>query len=87
MRCLNGEGHLTALDVDAIEMAKTEERLRNQGFGSDILTIRKINFANIDEVAEKDGKFDFILADLGVSSMQIDNPDRGFLINMTDRWI
>ena len=78
LRCLNGEGHLTALDVDAIEMAKTEERLRNQGFGSDILTIRKINFANIDEVAEKDGKFDFILADLGVSSMQIDNPDRGF---------
>ena len=78
LRCLNGEGHLTALDVDAIEMAKTEERLRNQGFGPDILTIRKINFANIDEVAEKDGKFDFILADLGVSSMQIDNPDRGF---------
>ena len=78
LRCLNGEGHLTALDVDAIEMAKTEERLRNQGFGPDILTIRKINFANIDEVAEKDGKFDFILADLGVSSMQIDNPKRGF---------
>ena len=78
LRCLNGEGHLTALDVDAIEMAKTEERLRNQGFGPDILTVRKINFANIDEVAEKDGKFDFILADLGVSSMQIDNPDRGF---------
>lgn len=52
--------------------------MRNQGFGPDILTIRKINFANIDEVAEKDGKFDFILADLGVSSMQIDNPDRGF---------
>ena len=52
-----GEGHLTALDVDAIEMAKTEERLRNQGFGPDILTIRRINFANIDEVAQ-DGKFD-----------------------------
>jgi len=78
LKCLKGEGHLTALDVDAIEMAKTEERLRNQGFGSDILTIRRINFANIDEVAAQDGKFDFILADLGVSSMQIDNPERGF---------
>ena len=78
LKCLKGEGHLTALDVDAIEMAKTEERLRNQGFGPDILTIRRINFANIDEVAAQDGKFDFILADLGVSSMQIDNPERGF---------
>ena len=75
LKCLKGEGHLTALDVDAIEMAKTEERLRNQGFGPDILTIRRINFANIDEVAAQDGKFDFILADLGVSSMQI---ERGF---------
>ena len=78
LKCLKGEGHLTALDVDAIEMAKTEERLRNQGFGPDILTIRRINFAIIDEVAAQDGKFDFILADLGVSSMQIDNPERGF---------
>ena len=78
LKCLKGEGHLTALDVDAIEMSKTEERLRNQGFGPDILTIRRINFANIDEVAAQDGKFDFILADLGVSSMQIDNPERGF---------
>lgn len=36
------------------------------------------NFANIDQVAAEVGKFDFVLADLGVSSMQIDNPDRGF---------
>ena len=42
------------------------------------MTIKQINFANIDEVAAEAGKFDFILADLGVSSMQIDNPERGF---------
>jgi 16S rRNA (cytosine1402-N4)-methyltransferase len=52
--------------------------LRDAGFGEDILTIRRTNFANIDEVAAKDGPFDFMLADLGVSSMQIDNPERGF---------
>ena len=40
--------------------------------------IEYTNFRNIDKVAEQYGKFDFILADLGVSSMQIDNPERGF---------
>ena len=43
-----------------------------------ILTVMLQNFADIDQVAEETGKFDFVLADLGVSSMQIDNPDRGF---------
>ena len=67
-----------ALDVDPIESVKTEKRLHDAGFGEDILTIKHINFANIDQVAEEVGPFDFILADLGVSSMQIDNPERGF---------
>ena len=75
---LRGEGHMYALDVDPIEMVKTEERLKNKGFGPEILTILHKNFAYIDEVAAQAGKFDFILADLGVSSMQIDNPERGF---------
>ena len=75
---LQGQGHIYGLDVDPIESAKTEKRLRDAGFGQDILTITQINFANIDEVAEQYGKFDFVLADLGVSSMQIDNPERGF---------
>ena len=78
LQCLKGRGHLTALDVDPLEMVKTQERLRNSGFGPDILTIRQINFADIDKVVEESGKFDFVLADLGVSSMQIDNPERGF---------
>ena len=76
---LEGKGHIYALDVDPIESAKTEKRLREAGFGEDILTVRLQNFADIDKVVADTGKkFDFILADLGVSSMQIDNPERGF---------
>ncbi|MED9967381.1 MAG: 16S rRNA (cytosine(1402)-N(4))-methyltransferase RsmH [Blautia sp.] len=78
MKCLEGKGHMYALDVDPIESAKTRERLEKQGFGPEILTIKLQNFRDIDKVAEEAGKFDFVLADLGVSSMQIDNPDRGF---------
>lgn len=78
LKCLNGKGHIYGLDVDPIESAKTKERLEKQGFGEDVLTVKLINFKDIDKVAEEAGKFDFILADLGVSSMQIDNPDRGF---------
>jgi len=75
---LNGSGHLVSLDVDPIESAKSRERLNALGFSEDILSVELINFADIDKVVEKYGRFDFILADLGVSSMQIDNPERGF---------
>lgn len=75
---LQGKGHLYALDVDPIESAKTRERLAQAGYGEDILTVKLLNFANIDQVSAEAGKFDFMMADLGVSSMQIDNPERGF---------
>lgn len=75
---LSGQGRMVALDVDPIEIVKTKKRLADAGYGEDILTIKKTNFANIDEVAKEEGKFDFVLADLGVSSMQIDTPERGF---------
>lgn len=71
-------GCIYGLDIDPIESAKTVKRLRDAGFGEDIFKFRLTNFANIDKVAEEAGKFDFVLADLGVSSMQIDDPSRGF---------
>lgn len=75
---LEGEGHMYGLDVDSIEIKKTTKRLEDKGYGSDIFTAINTNFQNIDQVAKEYGPFDFILADLGVSSMQIDNPERGF---------
>ena len=78
LECLKGNGHLLAIDVDSAEMPKTENRLRALGYDENILTIKQSNFSQIGTLAAEYGKFDFILADLGVSSMQIDNPDRGF---------
>lgn len=48
------------------------------GYGEELFTVWHMNFADIDTLVEKTGKFDFGMADLGVSSMQIDNPARGF---------
>lgn len=78
LKKLEGKGYLYALDIDPIELPKTRERLKERGFGEEILTIKQLNFAKIDQVIEESGPLNFILADLGVSSMQIDDPDRGF---------
>ncbi len=78
LSCLEGKGHLYALDVDPIEIKKTKARLEKMGYGEDILTIKQMNFADVEQLKEESGGFDFVLADLGVSSMQIDNPERGF---------
>lgn len=77
LECLDGSGHLFAIDVDPIESEKTKARLASLGFDEKILTVCQMNFADLDKIAPIE-KFDFVLADLGVSSMQIDNPERGF---------
>ena len=73
-------GRLIGLDVDPIEQPKTVERLRAAGFGDDVFTPVRRNFAGLPQVLAElglDGA-DAILADLGVSSMQLDDPARGF---------
>jgi 16S rRNA (cytosine1402-N4)-methyltransferase len=72
-------GKLFAVDVDPLELPKTEARLRALGFGEDVFIARKMNFAGVMGLLyEAGGGFDCVLADLGVSSMQLDNPARGF---------
>ncbi len=78
LKCLDLKGHIYAIDVDPVELPRTQARLESLGYGPEILTIRQMNFSSINQVVAESGPLNFILADLGVSSMQIDNPERGF---------
>ncbi len=73
-------GRVIGLDVDPFELPRTEARLRAAGFGPDVFMARQANFAGLPTAlaAEALPHVDMLLADLGVSSMQFDNPERGF---------
>jgi 16S rRNA (cytosine1402-N4)-methyltransferase len=82
LKLLSPNGKLYATDVDPFELPKTTDRLAALGYGPDIFLPRKLNFAHIDLIVQEAGLLDFVLADLGVSSMQIDNPERGFSLKI-----
>jgi 16S rRNA (cytosine1402-N4)-methyltransferase len=73
-------GRLIGLDVDSIELPRTEDRLRADGFSHDTFVAHRTNFAGLPQLLEREGLAgaNVVLADLGVSSMQLDNPQRGF---------
>ncbi len=73
-------GRLIALDVDPAQLPRTEARLRAAGFGPEHVAVYRSNFAGLSQLLSTQGisGADFILADLGVSSMQLDDPERGF---------
>ncbi|HTJ01114.1 MAG TPA: 16S rRNA (cytosine(1402)-N(4))-methyltransferase RsmH [Dongiaceae bacterium] len=85
-------GHLLGLDADPLELPKTTTRLREMGFGPECFSAHRSNFAGLPQViaayhvanptggVAKSVGVDLILADLGVSSMQIDDPERGFSV-------
>ena len=78
IKCLLPGGRLYAIDVDPFELPRTRDRLASLGYGPEVVVIKKMNFSGIDQISSEAGPLNFVLADLGVSSMQIDNPERGF---------
>ena len=75
-------GKLLGLDTDPVELPKTEARLRARGIDEKSFSAHRTNFAGLPQIlaAENLAGADLILADLGVSSMQIDDPARGFSV-------
>jgi 16S rRNA (cytosine1402-N4)-methyltransferase len=81
LACLAPGGTLLALDVDPLELPRSTARLRALGYGERELVVRHSNFAALGRVLHEVGWHegaDFVYADLGVSSMQLDAPARGF---------
>jgi 16S rRNA (cytosine1402-N4)-methyltransferase len=77
-------GRLLALDVDPIELPKAAARLAQRaaelGAPEAVKTVKR-NFAGLRKLLEEEGLAcgaAVILADLGVSSMQLNDPERGF---------
>jgi 16S rRNA (cytosine1402-N4)-methyltransferase len=73
-------GRLIGLDVDPLERPRTLARMRAAGWGEDCFDAVQSNYAGISKVlaVQGCGAVDFVFADLGCSSMQLDNPARGF---------
>lgn len=77
---LGPRGRLIGLDVDEPALERTTARLRHAGFGARVFTPHAANFADLPDVLAREGlaTVDLVLVDLGVSSMQVDDPARGF---------
>ena len=71
-------GRLIGMDVDPVQLPRTVERLRALGYDEPAFRAVRSNFAGLPKIIAETGPLDFLLADLGCSSMQIDDPARGF---------
>ena len=80
LKAVQPGGRLLGIDTDPLELPKTEARLRALGYPLEAICVRRMNYAGLANwvAAEVPDGADMLLADLGLSSMQIDNPARGF---------
>jgi 16S rRNA (cytosine1402-N4)-methyltransferase len=80
LQAIQPTGRLLAMDRDSTEIAKTESRLGELGYSQESMVMRPMNFAGAAQfLAELSPEgVDAMMVDLGVSSMQIDDPSRGF---------
>ncbi len=80
LKAVQPGGRLIALDADPLELPRTEQRLRALGYPDESLVIARTNFAGLSRTLAEHAPegADVLLADLGLSSMQIDDPARGF---------
>ncbi len=77
LEATNPDGRLLGLDADGAAVARVAERLARFG---DRLVLRQANFRELREVAPSSGfpAVDGLLFDLGISSYQLSDTDRGF---------
>ncbi len=82
-KLLKGQGHFIGIDQDADAICAAGERLKEYG---DLVTIVRSNYSNMRAVLKEQGieKVDGIVLDLGVSSFQLDTPERGFTYRSAD---
>jgi len=80
------QGRLIGLDVDPIEQPKTIARLRDAGFGEDVFTPVRRNFAGLPQVLAELGSEgrDPPLADPGLPPIQPADPPRGLPLERHD---
>jgi 16S rRNA (cytosine1402-N4)-methyltransferase len=80
LKAIQPGGRLYGLDLDPLELPKAARRIAAAGLPEDSFVPVHANFSGLPAVLAEAGVggADMLLADLGVSSMQIDDPDRGF---------
>jgi 16S rRNA (cytosine1402-N4)-methyltransferase len=84
LEAANPDGRLLGIDADPRAIERSRHRL--SGFGERV-TLRRSNFEDIGAVATESGfgAVDGILMDLGVSSQQLDDDERGFSFRSGER--
>lgn len=80
LRAVQPGGRLLGFDLDPLELPRTEARLRATGIADGVLQVWRQNFAGVAAVLAEvaPAGVNALFADLGVSSMQLDDPARGF---------